>query len=211
MHDARIALAGALEGPGIVLVAGTGSVAYGEDAAGRSARAGGWGYLFGDRGSAFWIARSALSEAMRAFDAGATNELTEAALAHFGASNLRALAGDFYSGKISRAQLAGFATVVAKAARGGEPRARAVIEHGAIALAKLASRVKRRLDFASRVRVALCGGAFSDEALRFATERALQGDSDFEVVVSESSAAVGALRLAYRDAGITVAPIATAG
>jgi N-acetylglucosamine kinase-like BadF-type ATPase len=211
MNDVRIALAGAIEGPGIVLIAGTGSVAYGEDASGRSARAGGWGYLFGDRGSAFWIARSALSEAMRAFDSAQTNALSEAALAHFGATDLRALARDFYSGEISRAQLAGFAAVVAQAAKGGDPRARAVVDHGAIALAKLASRVKRRLDFAARARVALYGGAFSDEALRAATERALGADSAFEVVAAESSGAVGALRLAYRDAGLTVAPIAAAG
>jgi len=207
MHDAPIALAGAIDGPGIVLIAGTGSVAYGEDAAGRWARAGGWGYLFGDRGSAFWIARSALSEAMRAFDAGVECSLAEAALAHFGSPDLRALARDFYSGRISRAQLAGFAILVAQAAA-TDPRARAIVDHGGLALAKLAARVKRCLEFRSSVRVALCGGVFSEDALRVATERALGGDEDVEIVVAAASPAIGALRLAYREAGVSVGAIA---
>ena len=60
-HDARIAWAGATEGePGLVVIAGTGSIAYGENAQGESARAGGWGYIYGDEGGGFDIARQAL-------------------------------------------------------------------------------------------------------------------------------------------------------
>src|SRR5688572_15481058 len=51
VNDALVALvAGAGDNPGVVIVAGTGSIAYGRDAAGRAARAGGWGYLLGDEG-----------------------------------------------------------------------------------------------------------------------------------------------------------------
>jgi N-acetylglucosamine kinase-like BadF-type ATPase len=207
MHDTKTALAGALEGPGIVLIAGTGSVAYGEDDAGHAARAGGWGFVFGDRGSAFWIARTAVSEAMRAFDAGLPNSLEAAALKYFGIHDLRAFAGDFYAGRISRAQLAGFAAVVTRAAE-SDPRARAIVEHGAIALSKLASRVKRMIELRSRARVALCGGAFAEAALRIATERALRVDPEVEVVAAQASAEIGALRLAYREAGLAVSAIA---
>jgi len=57
VNDALAALvAGAGEQPGVVIVAGTGSIAYGRDAAGRASRAGGWGYLLGDEGGGFWIA-----------------------------------------------------------------------------------------------------------------------------------------------------------
>src|SRR5207247_7094150 len=60
--DLEIAWAGGLAArAGVVLVGGTGSVAYGRNAAGRGARAGGWGYLAGDEGSAYWIGREALA------------------------------------------------------------------------------------------------------------------------------------------------------
>src|SRR5450631_85200 len=54
--DATVALSGALAGePGVVVISGTGSIAFGRNAEGRTARAGGWGYLFGDEGGGFWI------------------------------------------------------------------------------------------------------------------------------------------------------------
>src|SRR5262249_4469681 len=64
--DAVIALAGATEnGQGIITISGTGSIAFGRNAAGRSMRAGGWGYIYGDEGSAFDIGRQALRAALR--------------------------------------------------------------------------------------------------------------------------------------------------
>ncbi len=111
-HDAPIAHAGALgAGPGVVVIAGTGSVAYAVNESGASAMTGGWGYLFGDEGSAFWLARKALSQAMHDADAGEPNELAQLALQHFDAPSLRALSRAFYSGSISRAHLASFASL----------------------------------------------------------------------------------------------------
>ncbi|HKV44339.1 MAG TPA: BadF/BadG/BcrA/BcrD ATPase family protein, partial [bacterium] len=67
--DATVALAGALAcGPGVVVIAGTGSVALGRDPSGREARAGGWGYLFGDEGSGFAIGLGGIRAALRARD-----------------------------------------------------------------------------------------------------------------------------------------------
>ena len=70
VNDALAALvAGAGDdGPGIVLIAGTGSICYGRNEDGRAARAGGWGYILGDEGSGWWIGRQALSAVMRAGD-----------------------------------------------------------------------------------------------------------------------------------------------
>src|SRR5207302_4816203 len=65
-NDAVIALAGATaSGQGIIAIAGTGSIAFGRNASGRTARAGGWGYIFGDEGSGFDIVRQALRAALR--------------------------------------------------------------------------------------------------------------------------------------------------
>src|SRR5205085_10696076 len=63
-NDGAVALAAATGGrEGIVVVAGTGSIAYGADRSGRSLRSGGWGYIIGDEGSAYAIARQALRAA----------------------------------------------------------------------------------------------------------------------------------------------------
>src|SRR5579864_1057330 len=65
-HDALVALSGATAGqPGVIAIAGTGSIAFGRNASGKTARAGGWGYLFGDEGSAFDIVRQALRAGLR--------------------------------------------------------------------------------------------------------------------------------------------------
>lgn len=55
-------------GPGVIVIAGTGSIAYGRDRAGNTLRAGGWGFAIGDEGSAHWIGRTAVSSVLRAAD-----------------------------------------------------------------------------------------------------------------------------------------------
>lgn len=67
--DMEIALDSAFgKGPGVIVIAGTGSIAYGRDAKGRTARAGGWGFAISDEGSAHWIGRAAVSTLLRAAD-----------------------------------------------------------------------------------------------------------------------------------------------
>ena len=106
MHDAPIAHAGAFGGkPGVIVIAGTGSVAYALAGDGRTKTGGGWGYLFGDEGSAFWIARMFVHGATR------KHALVRPLLEYFGAANLRALVRAFYSGEITRDRLASFAPI----------------------------------------------------------------------------------------------------
>ena len=85
VNDALIALeAGAGAEPGIVVIAGTASIAYGRDAGGRSARAGGWGYVLADEGSGYWLGRQALRAAMRHVDGrGPDTSLTRRLLEHY--------------------------------------------------------------------------------------------------------------------------------
>jgi N-acetylglucosamine kinase-like BadF-type ATPase len=106
MHDAPIAHAGALGGkPGVVVIAGTGSAAYTVASDGRAKTTGGWGYLFGDEGSAFWIARTYLVQAIQ------SNARAPEVLEYFGVATLRELARAFYSGAIARDRFASIATV----------------------------------------------------------------------------------------------------
>jgi N-acetylglucosamine kinase-like BadF-type ATPase len=86
VNDALVALAaGARDGPGIVLISGTGSIVYGRSARGLAARAGGFGRIFGDEASGYWLGRRALQAVARASDGrGPATRLTPLVLAHFG-------------------------------------------------------------------------------------------------------------------------------
>ena len=86
VNDALIALqAGVGDAAGIVIVSGTGSIAYGRNDAGEASRAGGWGYVLGDEGSGYWIGRLALRAVVRHADGrGRVTSLTPRLLAHFG-------------------------------------------------------------------------------------------------------------------------------
>jgi N-acetylglucosamine kinase-like BadF-type ATPase len=75
--DTEIALRAAFgAGPGVIAIAGTGSIVYGRDAAGHTARAGGWGFAVSDEGSGHWIGRRAISAILSAHDRGLETALT---------------------------------------------------------------------------------------------------------------------------------------
>lgn len=201
-HDAPAALAGATGGqPGVVVIAGTGSVAYGEEAAGRSARSGGWGYLFGDEGGGFWMAAEGVRRAMKAHDGTAqATALGDLACKYFSVSDLDALAAAFYYEKISRDRLASFARIVHQLAEDGDEAARAIISEGGAHLARIGANVARRLGIAARV--ATAGGMFRSTLVCEAFAAALHAQAPgAAIILPRFDPAVGALLLAYREAG----------
>lgn len=95
--DMEIALQAAVgDGPGVIVIAGTGSIAYGRDRKGQTARAGGWGFEIGDEGSAHWIGRAAVSAVLRASDRdrenAASSSLAKSLCEAWGVSSLSDLA-----------------------------------------------------------------------------------------------------------------------
>ncbi|HTW84618.1 MAG TPA: BadF/BadG/BcrA/BcrD ATPase family protein [Candidatus Sulfotelmatobacter sp.] len=203
-HDATIALAGAIPArPAAVVIAGTGSVAYGEDAAGRGLRIGGWGYLFGDAGSAFAVARDALAAAMLTDDAGGRHPLGDAALAFYDRPDLRALATAAIQGRLSRATLAGFARVVFDAARLGDADAAAIVDRAADALAELAATLLARLGLDQPAPVAFIGGLLANADFRARVGERLGRLVPQAVVVEPLyEPAAGAALLAFDDAAL---------
>jgi N-acetylglucosamine kinase-like BadF-type ATPase len=204
MHDAPIALAGAVgRRPGVVVIAGTGSVAYGEDRSGASVRVGGWGYLFGDAGSSYALARDALAYAMAESDCGVTSDLGAAACAFFDVPSLRALVHACTTHEIGRPQLAGFARVVVDAARLGKTEAATLVDNAASALAALAALAIERLQLGgSEVPVAFTGGLASagDMPVRLAEKMAALVPTA-QVMEPRNDPAVGAALLALAEAG----------
>jgi glucosamine kinase len=205
-HDTVIALAGAIrERPAAVVIAGTGSVGYGESGVREPIRVGGFGYLFGDEGSSFAIARTALAGAMRMSDRGILTDLGAAALAFFDYPDLHGVARGFALREIGRPQLAGFARVVFDAARLGDPEAATIVDAAAAALAGLAQLVVEQLGDADAraVPVAFVGGVMDNADLRIATARRLEAATPLaRVVAPASEPAIGAAYLAFDAAGV---------
>jgi N-acetylglucosamine kinase-like BadF-type ATPase len=147
VNDALVALvAGAGRDPGIVIIAGTGSIAYGANADGRAARAGGWGYVLGDEGSGYWMGRRALRAVVRQADArGEETLLTGRLLQHFGIAKPQDLVQIVYYRNLRPPAIAALATHVSQAAAEGDAVAREILSKGADELVGIAGSVMMRL------------------------------------------------------------------
>lgn len=198
VHDAHIALvAGAPEGVGIVVVAGTGSVAYGVDPSGSRARAGGWGHILGDEGSAFWLGHAAIRRGIRAADGrGPATSLGDRVSRHLGLERAQELIPWFYDREHTRRRLAELAPLVEAAAGDGDPSAEELLDEAAHHLARAARAVARQLTLPDRYPVVLAGGAFKacPSLVRRIDERLDLHRS--RLVKLEVEPAAGAVRLA---------------
>ncbi len=206
-HDLRAAWAGAFGlRPGIVVVAGSGSAAFGVAADGREARAGGWGYLFGDEGAGWWMAREAIAAALRARDGtGPQTPLTERLQAHFGTTSIDAIVKGVYAGRFNRSDVGEASRVVLETASTGDPVSRSVVERGALALATLVDAVRRTLHWQKDVPVAPAGRMWNSVLLFEAFVTALkQIDQRMVVHAPAFPPNVGAFLLALQAAGAPV-------
>jgi N-acetylglucosamine kinase-like BadF-type ATPase len=148
VNDALIALeAGAPGAAGSVLIAGTGSIAYGRDAAGRAARAGGWGYVLGDEGSGYWLGRQALRAVVRGSDGrGPRTALAPLVLAHYGLKSPTELVRQMSGHGARPAAVANLAPLVGLAADKGDEVALHLVSAAARELAAAVESVIRRLN-----------------------------------------------------------------
>jgi N-acetylglucosamine kinase-like BadF-type ATPase len=208
VHDTRTALYCITQGePGAVVIAGTGSVAFGVNASGEAASVGGWGYLMGDEGSAYWIALQALNVCTRAEDGRIPNTwLKRAILEHFGVDSLSALHRLIYSGQLSRGQLASAAQAVSDAARLGERMAIRILSSAGKELGLMAVVVLRKLGMQyNRVRVGIVGGvARAPAPLHKAFRARVYRSTLAEVVQPRFPMVVAAVCMALEQAGVAV-------
>jgi len=163
VNDALVALvAGAGAEPGVVVVAGTGSIAYGRNAAGQAARAGGWGYLLGDEGGGFWIGRAALSAVVRQFDGrGPATLLTTMVLDHMRLASPTELIHEIYFRDLQRHAIAGLAALVQQATDAGDAVAAQILKRAGGELAASAASVITRLGMRGEAfPTVLAGGIF---------------------------------------------------
>jgi N-acetylglucosamine kinase-like BadF-type ATPase len=162
--DAEIALYGATSGaPGLIVIAGTGSICCGINGRGKKFCAGGWGPIAGDEGGGSWIARRALRAIAHATDGrGPATELTEVACAYFHVSDPNDLSTAIYSPTITNERLAGFGRDVVETAKVKDRIAREILAEGGRELGHAAAAVIRGLKLEREVfQVAYVGGVFA--------------------------------------------------
>ena len=163
VNDALVALeAGAPDQPGVVVIAGTGSIAYGRNERNQAARAGGWGYMLGDEGSGYWIGRAALRAVLRESDRrGPQTLLTGLLLNYYGVARAQDLIHQVYHGTLRPAAIASLAQCVQGAFTDGDPVAIGILRGSADQLESSALSVAKRLEIVgSEFPFVLSGGIF---------------------------------------------------
>jgi len=151
-------------GPGVVVIAGTGSIAYGRNASGQTARAGGWGYAISDEGSGHWIGRAAVGAMLRASDEGQASSLLESVMKAWGVVTREQMI--VVSNATPPPDFAALFPAVQAAADAGDPRAHDILAQAGVELATLAKIVISRLFAQGDIApVAMSGGVFRNSAL----------------------------------------------
>jgi N-acetylglucosamine kinase-like BadF-type ATPase len=207
--DAEIALAGATAtGQGIIVIAGTGSIALGRNGQDARVRAGGWGYIFGDEGSAFDIVRQALRVVLRMEEGwGPATGLRQILREATGSRDANETLHRFYAPEWPRDRVARLAPLVDEAAGAGDPAAVEVLNYAALQLATLATSVRAQLwKPRDEVTVAYSGGVFASGMVLERFRLLLELDTGTHCAPALYSAAEGALRAAYRAVGVRPAP-----
>src|SRR3989475_5314930 len=158
LADAEVALATAFQSaPGVIINAGTGSIAYARDDAGRLHRCGGYGWQLGDEGGGYWLGRRALDAAARARDGrGEGSTLLARLLSGLGLEGFDDLVR--WTATATPPQVAGLAPHVLNAAREGEAVALRILRDAAGELAALVRALERFFPGAGGIPVALAGG-----------------------------------------------------
>lgn len=196
VHDSQIILAAAGVLDGIAVISGTGSVAWGRSGD-ASARAGGWGYLLGDEGSGYWVAREAIRRLLARMDDNHPGQpLGQELAADCGLSDAVELLNHFYA-QTDRRYWAGRARVVFEMAKAGEPLSTGIVDAAATALAELVLQVGARLQMTGPV--VMAGGlAVNQPALQRGVRRVLGARGFTDVRVLAVDPVRGAVELAQR-------------
>ncbi len=201
--DQEIALAGAVRGPGAILIAGTGSVCFGRNARGNTYRTGGYGHLIDDEGSGYAIGRDILAALVRAEDGrGPTTCLTALVQDTLKISTLDDIITWLYAPDTGKKDVAALAPLLLTALERGDVAAQAIVQHAAEELSELVIAAWRRLHL-EEGELAFCGSIFGHyPAIREGVTAYLKAAlPDLRVIEPRNTAAYGAALLAMEAFG----------
>ncbi|MES1260391.1 MAG: BadF/BadG/BcrA/BcrD ATPase family protein, partial [Acidobacteriota bacterium] len=184
---------------------------FGENARSETARAGGWGYVFGDEGGGFDIVRQALRAALAEHEGwGPRTAITPALLEASGTSDANQALHAFYTEQWPRSRVAALARVVDQIAEAGDPVAVDILQRAAMHLAMLAGTVRRQLwngaADSSALRLAWVGGVFNSGIVLERFRMLVELEGNVSSAPPLHSPAVGALLIACRLAGVVITP-----
>jgi N-acetylglucosamine kinase-like BadF-type ATPase len=209
-HDIHIALAGGLAGrPGIALIVGTGSSCYGRDADGHTWQTGGWGSLISDEGSGYFLAREAMTAAVRMADGRQPEtRLRQAVFNWLGINDVSEIMDRIFGKELSRPQIAAFAPALLQLATDDDPAALGILASGAQELAEMVAANHACLHTADSPEIVITGGlGTADSTYRSLITSAITRQlPDATVRPAEMDAAAGAAMLALQQHTGTVAP-----
>jgi N-acetylglucosamine kinase-like BadF-type ATPase len=186
-------------GPGVIVISGTGSIAFGRNERGETARAGGWGYAVSDEGSGHWIGRMAVSACLRAWDSGLETALSAHLVKAWQTGGRDEVVRE--ANACPPPDFAELFPYVVAAAEVGDATARGILTQAGMELAQLAKIVVRRFwSVEQPVQVAMVGGVFQNSAtVRRAFLNSVQaGQPGVSVIPETIKPALGALALARK-------------
>lgn len=185
--DQAIALRGAMDGPGVAVIAGTGSICFGKNGAGETARSGGYGHLIDDGGSGYALGRDVLGCAVRAVDGrGSSTGVLEAVYEQLGANRPEDIVSFVYSPATDKSAIAKFSHIALEQAELGDAGAREILTRNGAELYALVEAVQKRLGLEG-CRIALLGGLLSE-------------DNPYRRIVVEALGQLGAVMAPEHDA-----------
>ncbi len=160
--DQEIALRGAMDGPGIALISGTGSICFGKNRAGETARSGGYGHLIDDGGSGYALGRDVLSAAVRAVDGRIPGSpILDRVYDRLGGASPQDIVSFVYNPATDKSKIAPFSYIALELAD-RDAAADNILRRGAQELYDLVAAVQNRLGL-SGCPIALLGGLLSEE------------------------------------------------
>lgn len=200
--DSDIAHESAFQGgPGVLVIAGTGSIAIGKNGRGVTARAGGWGPMISDEGSGFWIGRRAVTAAMRAYDAGQSTSLITKIMEGWKIATRDAVVS--IANSSPPPDFSALVPQVLECADNGDALAEEILSIAGAELAQLAKIVIRKLSLGGSVlKAAISGGVFKHSTtVRRVFFNALRADlPDIETIPEAVDPIYGAISLAIKEA-----------
>ena len=149
-------------GPGVIAIAGTGSIVYGRDAGGKTVRAGGWGFAISDEGSGYWIGRRAVSAILEARDRGSETALEPMVLHAWNLAGIEELVQQ--ANATPPPDFPRLFPIVLRAAEEGDDTARGLLSEAGADLARLAAIVVSRLVPGDILPIATTGSVFRQSA-----------------------------------------------
>ena len=206
-NDAIVGMySGAFSAPGIGIVAGTGSLAAGINDKGREERVGGWGYLFGDEGSAFSIGRKAVIASLRAYDGRGPETMLKASIEHkLDLRDISQIMWHFANVRDVVSEVAHLAPLVDDAASNGDEQAITILAEAGRQLGEAACVLIRKLamEDCKEIPIVLIGGVFNSSRVRESFKKYVTAIyPNIHIIIPDWHPVLGALLLAFRAAKV---------